>query len=102
MKEKDLIESLARKAGDTLMKHFRQDWDLLKERRPAKEALTVYDKEVDRLIIAEIKRLYPRHSLLTEESGFLQGDPDWLWCRVPGTHAPGPTLAWCHLCPGHR
>jgi myo-inositol-1(or 4)-monophosphatase len=79
MKEKDLIESLARKAGDTLMKHFRQDWDLLKERRPAKEALTVYDKEVDRLIIAEIKRLYPRHSLLTEESGFLQGDPDWLW-----------------------
>jgi len=65
MKERDLIESLARKAGDSLMKHFRQDWDLLKERRPAK--------------VAEIKRLYPRHSLLTEESGFLQGDPDWLW-----------------------
>jgi len=30
MKEKELIERLARKAGDTLMKHFRQDWDLLK------------------------------------------------------------------------
>jgi myo-inositol-1(or 4)-monophosphatase len=79
MKEKDLIESLARKAGDTLMKHFRQDWVLLKERSTAKEAATKYDKEVDRLIVEEIKRHYPLHSLLTEESGFHQRDPDWLW-----------------------
>jgi len=76
---KELIESLARKAGDTLMKHFRQDWTLLKERSTAKEATTKYDKEVDRLIIKEIKRHYPHHSLLTEESGFLHDDPDWLW-----------------------
>ena len=75
----ELIESLARKAGDTLMKHFRQDWALLKERSTAKEAATKYDKEVDRLIVEEIKRRYPQHSLLTEEGGFLQGDPDWLW-----------------------
>jgi myo-inositol-1(or 4)-monophosphatase len=79
MKEKELIESLARKAGDTLMKHFRQDWSLLKERSTAKEAGTKYDKEVDNLIIEEIKRHYPHHSVLTEESGFLQDDPDWLW-----------------------
>jgi myo-inositol-1(or 4)-monophosphatase len=76
---KELIESLARKAGDTLMKHFRQDWALLKERSTAKEATTKYDKEVDRLIVGEIKRYYPHHSLLTEESGSLHGDPDWLW-----------------------
>ena len=79
MKEKELIESLARQAGDALMKHFRQDWALLKERGTAKEVATKYDKEVDRSIVAEIKRHYPRHSLLAEESGFLQGDPDWLW-----------------------
>jgi myo-inositol-1(or 4)-monophosphatase len=79
MTEKELMESLARKAGDTLMKHFGQDWALLKERTTAKEAVTRYDKEVDRLIIEEIKRHYPRHSVLTEESGFLQGDPYWLW-----------------------
>jgi myo-inositol-1(or 4)-monophosphatase len=79
MKEKELIDSLARKAGDTLVKRFRQDWALLKERSTAKEAATKYDKEVDKLIIGEIKRHYPHHSLLTEESGSLQGDPDWLW-----------------------
>jgi myo-inositol-1(or 4)-monophosphatase len=79
MKEKELIQSLARKAGDALMKHFRQDWALLKERTTAKEAATKYDKEVDRLIVEQIKRHYPHHSLLTEESGFLKGDPGWLW-----------------------
>jgi myo-inositol-1(or 4)-monophosphatase len=76
---KELIESLAKKAGDTLMEHFREDWSLLKERSTVKEAATRYDKEVDRLIVEEIKRHYPRHSLLTEESGFLENDPDWLW-----------------------
>lgn len=76
---KELIESLAREAGDTLLKHFRQDWALLKKRSTAKEAVTKYDTEVDRLIVEEIKRHYPHHSLLTEESGFLQDDPDWLW-----------------------
>jgi len=79
MKEKDLIESLARHAGDALMKGFRQDWALLRERGTAKEVATKYDKEVDRSIVAGIKSHYPGHSLLTEESGSLQGDPDWLW-----------------------
>jgi len=73
------MEDLARKAGDVLMKHFRQDYSLFSLRSTAKEASVRYDKDVDRLIIAEIKRHYPHHSLLTEESSFLQGDPDWLW-----------------------
>ena len=79
MSEKESIESLTREAGRTLMKHFRQDRDLLKERSTAKGAITKYDKSVDRLIVREIKRHYPHHSLLTEESGFLEGNPDWLW-----------------------
>ena len=73
------MEDLARKAGDVLIKHFRQDYSLFSLRSTAKEASVRYDKDVDRLIIAEIKRHYPHHSLLTEESSFLQGDPDWLW-----------------------
>jgi myo-inositol-1(or 4)-monophosphatase len=76
---KIFMEDLARKAGDVLMKHFRQDYSLFSLRSTAKEASVRYDKDVDRLIIAEIKKHYPHHSLLTEESGFLQGDPDWLW-----------------------
>ena len=48
---KDLIESLARKAGDTLMNYFHQDWALLKKRGTAKEVATSYDKEVERSAI---------------------------------------------------
>src|SRR4030042_1747565 len=75
----DFIEGLAKRAGDVLLSHFQEDPQLLKLRSSVKEAVTKYDKMVDELIVQEIKRQYPDHSLLTEESGFLKGDPDWLW-----------------------
>jgi len=75
----NFMKSLAKRAGDVLLSHFQQDQQLLKLRSSAKEAVTKYDKMVDELIIQEIRRQYPDHSLLTEESGLLKGDPDWLW-----------------------
>ena len=75
----DFIESLAKQAGDVLLSHFQEDQQLLKLRSSAKGAVTRYDKMVDELIIQEIRRQYPDHSLLTEESGLLEGNPDWLW-----------------------
>lgn len=75
----DFIESLAKQAGNVLLSHFQEDQQLLKLRSSVKEAVTRYDKMVDELIIQEIRRQYPDHSLLTEESGLLEGDPDWLW-----------------------
>lgn len=73
------IENLARRAGDVLLSHFGEDEQLLKLRCSVKEAITKYDKIVDELIVREIRKRYPRHSLLTEESGLLTGDADWLW-----------------------
>jgi myo-inositol-1(or 4)-monophosphatase len=65
--------------GDFLRQGFGQDPQLLSLRASVKEAATTYDKLVDRMIIKEIKSAYPEHSLWTEESGRLDGDPDWLW-----------------------
>ena len=76
---KDFIQDLARKAASVLIENFGKDPALINLRNSAKEAVTVYDRMVDELIINEIKRHYPHHSLLTEESGFLKDDPDWLW-----------------------
>lgn len=76
---RDFIRSITREAGNALLSHFRKDWSLLKERSTAKEAATKYDKEIDSLIIGEIKRHYPYHSLLTEENGWVRKDTDWLW-----------------------
>ncbi|MDM7998989.1 MAG: inositol monophosphatase family protein [Dehalococcoidia bacterium] len=77
--ERALIEDLARTAGSFLMDHFREEPGLLSLRTSAKEAATRYDKMCDELIIAGIRRVFPGHSILTEESGLLRGDPGWLW-----------------------
>ena len=74
-----LIEELASEAGLFLLKHFREDSSLLAMRTSAKEAATKYDKMSDELIIRGIRRRLPDHSILTEESGLLQGDAEWLW-----------------------
>jgi len=61
------------------MDHFGKDHRLLGLRSTAKEAVTDYDKMADELIIQRIKEKYLEHSVLTEESGLLKADPDWLW-----------------------
>jgi myo-inositol-1(or 4)-monophosphatase len=73
------IENLTKRAGDALLPHFGEDEELLKVRCSVKEVVTEYDKMVDELIIRWIRERYPHHSLLTEESGHLNGDSDWLW-----------------------
>ena len=77
--ERVLIEDVARTGGSFLLQHFREDPELLSLRTSAKEAATKYDKMSDELIIAGIRSVFPEHSILTEESGFLQGDREWLW-----------------------
>lgn len=74
-----LIEELTRTAGSFLLGHFREDPELLALRTSAKEAATKYDKMSDELIIGGIRRAFPKHGILTEESGLLEGDPEWLW-----------------------
>lgn len=75
----EFIQALARMAGGILFRHFREDWSLLSLRTSAKEAVTRYDNQIDRQVVKEISRRYPDHSLLTEESGAMPGDPDWVW-----------------------
>ena len=74
-----LIERLAEAAGDFLMGQFRKETRLTRLRASAKEAVTAYDKMADDVIVRGIKKAYPEHALLTEESGYVSGDPDWLW-----------------------
>ncbi len=76
---KATMQEVAHRAGDFLMEHFREDGDLLRMRTTAKEAATVYDRRADNLIVQGIRGAYPDHSILSEEGGLVEGDPDWLW-----------------------
>lgn len=76
---KDFMLHLAQKAGSMLLEAFRQDLDSIGLRSSAKEAASTYDKLVDRMISGDISKAYPRHSLLTEESGYHEAGKEWLW-----------------------
>ncbi|MBN2466865.1 MAG: inositol monophosphatase [Deltaproteobacteria bacterium] len=75
----NFLFAIAQKAGNVLMDSFQKDHDLIACRSTAKEAATKYDKIVDSLIIHAIRNQFPTHSILTEESGLLPREPDWLW-----------------------
>ncbi len=76
---KNFAINLVKKAGDALMRYFFGSYKLFGIRGSVKEVTTKYDKIIDRLIIQEITKKYSTHSLLTEESGLLRRDSDWLW-----------------------
>ncbi len=76
---KSLMESLIRRAGETLLDHFREKEELLRMRTSAKDAATAYDRMVDRMLIADLQKVYPGHSILSEEGGRILGDDEWWW-----------------------
>jgi myo-inositol-1(or 4)-monophosphatase len=76
---KSLMESLIRRAGEALLGHFRENEELLRMRTSAKEAATGYDKIVDRMLIEELQKAYPGHSILSEEGGRIRGNDEWWW-----------------------
>ena len=47
------------------------------------DVVTVADKESERYIIGEIKRAYPEHAILGEESGMHAGDSEYCWVIDP-------------------
>lgn len=44
---------------------------------------TKFDLAADKLIISRIRKKFPTHSLLTEETGWIKGDPKYLWIIDP-------------------
>lgn len=72
----------ARSAGDLIMRY----WDRLDTVKPIEKQKNDFVTEVDQLaeeqIIQIIKKNYPQHSILAEESGS-QGDSEYLWIIDP-------------------
>lgn len=75
----DFMSQITMDAGKKLLVYFKNDKELISMRSTAKEAATRYDLIIDKFLIERIRRRYPDHSLLTEESGRFKGDPEMLW-----------------------
>ncbi len=76
------MESIARAAGDVLMKHFRKLDGY--EKKGSIDLLTVADKESEAVVIEAIRRQFPDHAILAEEGGKLGDESsDYLWVIDP-------------------
>lgn len=76
---KKFIIQTIQKAGKILAEAFRKDKKILLLREFNKDIVTRYDKLVDKFLIKEIVKKFPRHNFLTEESGWKNKNSDFTW-----------------------
>lgn len=73
--------SAAQKAGDILLRYF--ETSVRREVKEDKSFVTAADTEAEAAIIAEIKKSFPDHSILSEESGAERQDSPYEWVIDP-------------------
>ncbi|MEM5791008.1 MAG: inositol monophosphatase family protein [Candidatus Aenigmatarchaeota archaeon] len=81
---KILIDSInfAKKAGLLLLKDFKKVKEYSK-RGHSKAIKTIYDRASENLIKKMISAKYPEHSILSEETGYVEKNPKYLWIVDP-------------------
>lgn len=99
--------AMARQAGDVQLKLFRSRELEIATKQNDFDVVTAADKASERIIVESINRIYPGHSVLTEESGLsLRGNGDWQWVIDPldGTTNYSAGLPWFNVSIGvkHR
>ena len=80
---KQFAIALAKKAGTFLLRHFQKDHSLVSKRTVAKGLHTRYDQKSDQIIVSAIKKRYPTHNILTEESGYRNKNSEYTWIIDP-------------------
>jgi len=73
----------ARAAGDIVLRYHNQIDLLTIENKSINDFVSEVDKTAEKAIINEIKKVFPNHSILAEESGKTLGDSDFQWIIDP-------------------
>jgi myo-inositol-1(or 4)-monophosphatase len=78
-----IADRATRIAGQRIMRALdRLDRLKIYEKQPY-NFVTEVDYEVEKILIQHIQEAYPAHSILSEESGFLEKDSDYVWLIDP-------------------
>lgn len=85
-KEKRAMLLAARNASKVLLKYYGKKE--IARQKPNKTLVATADLESNKTIIKTIKKYFPKHSILSEESGFEDKKSDFKWVIDPmdGTH----------------
>jgi len=78
----------ARKAGNVMVRSFERLDTINVSKKGLNNFVTDVDKQAEQEIIAVIRKAYPDHQIIAEESGLSRGDADFVWIIDPldGTH----------------
>lgn len=80
---KKVIINAVKKSGKELIKAYRNFDRATVKLKSAHEIVTNYDLESERIIMREIQKAFPDHSILAEESGETIEQSEYLWIIDP-------------------
>lgn len=85
-KERNAALLAAKRAGKALLRYYGKKSAV--KSKPNKSLVSIADLEADKEIVQVIKKSFPNHSILSEESGFEDNKSDYKWVIDPldGTH----------------
>ena len=85
-KEKKVLLSASKQAGKVILKYFGKNEK--GEEKSNRTFVSKADLEANKIIIKTIKKSFPNHSILSEETGFENNNSDYKWVIDPidGTH----------------
>src|SRR3546814_16930954 len=75
---RSIAVSAARSAGNFIMKYYERSDQLQVERKAKNDFVTQVDRGAEQEIIRLIRKAYPHHAILAEESG-ASGDNEVTW-----------------------
>lgn len=79
--ELQLARSLAMRAGELIKKNFALG--MPKEWKADNSPVTVTDKAINQMVIEEIKKNFPEHSILGEEDSYVREGSEYAWLCDP-------------------
>lgn len=100
------IQKIAKAAGKAVLKRFGKDGVVYYKSKHAYDAVTKADLLSEKIIISAIRKTYPNHSILAEESGEINPGEDYKWIIDPidGTQnfATSVPLFGVMICLAHK
>lgn len=79
----NIAVNAARQAGDIIIRHMEQVEHLKVTAKSSHEYFSEVDIKAEQMIINTIRKAYPEHDILAEESGMQEGNGDVLWIIDP-------------------
>ena len=89
----------ARNAGDIVVRHLNRIDHLTIASKERNDFVSEADRQAEAEIIAVIRKAYPGHGVLAEESGSQRGDNDEFQPRRSSQHYRSPAIARSSLQP---